>query len=137
MGWADADRHPSPLPQEIIAAKTAVQNRSTTAQAIVDEINVMRNGLDPDTQPPGSLGELPLVVLTAKKSIDPGLSGEESAQDKESLEHRLTIMQIEQELQSELAALSTHSQHVMVENSGHFIMYNQPDVVIQSITNLL
>lgn len=137
MGWADADRHPSPLPADIVAAKTAVQNRTATTRAVVNEITVMRKSLDPATPPPASLGKLPLVVLTSGKRINTELVKQEAINSNRSIENAVAIAQIEKALQQELAALSSNSRHVIAERSGHFIMYDEPDLVIDAVTGML
>lgn len=137
MGWANADRRPSPLPADIVAAKSAVQNRSDTARAVVNELMVMRRSLAPSTPPPASLGNLPLVVLTSGKRIDLDLVKQKAKAEKTSVEDAVAIARIEQNLQQELAALSSNSKQVIAEKSGHFIMYDQPDLLVSSVLGLL
>jgi pimeloyl-ACP methyl ester carboxylesterase len=106
-GLADADRQPSPLPADVLVAKTAVQNRTTTARATVNELVVARQSLDPQTPPPISLGDLPLVVLTSGKGVDVELARQEAEVDKTSVEDAVALAKLELELQKELAHLST------------------------------
>ena len=77
---------------------------------------------------PGSLGDLPLVVLTAMNK-----------QRAEDLPAGLNeqFNQIWLELQQELALLSTNSTHVVSEVSEHFIQHDEPELVIQAILDLL
>jgi pimeloyl-ACP methyl ester carboxylesterase len=77
---------------------------------------------------PGSLGDLPLVVLTAMNKQRP-----------EDLPAGLNeqFNQIWLELQQELALLSTNSVHVVSEVSEHFIQHDEPELVIEAILNLL
>lgn len=128
MGFANADRLPSPLPPEVLAAKTAIQNRSDTAHAIVNEIAVMRNGLDPTTPPPGSLGNIPLLVLTAGNRIDPKLVENEAQKE---------LARIGQSEQADLAHLSSNSRHIVVRNSGHFIMHDQADEFVNAVSEFV
>lgn len=137
MGWANADRQPSPLPVKILAAKTAVQNRSATAQAVVNEITIMRKNLDPTTPRPASLGNLPLVVLTSGKRIDVELAKRNAIAKNKSVENALAIAETEKILQQELTALSSNSKQVIAEKSGHFIMYDQPDLVVNTVTDMV
>ena len=137
MGWANADRQPSPLPGDILAAKTAVQNRTATARAVVNEITVMRKSLDPATPPPASLGSLPLVVLTSGKGIDVELAKQNAVAKNRSVENAAAIAQTEKVLQEELAALSSNSKHLIATKSGHLIMYDQPDLVINAVTDMV
>ncbi|MFA5985279.1 MAG: alpha/beta hydrolase [Methylococcaceae bacterium] len=137
MGWANADRLPSPFPANILAAKSAVQNRTDTTLAVVNEIAVMRKSLNASTPPPSSLGNLPLLVLTAGKGIDIGLAEREAKAANRSVENAVAIACLERTLQEELAALSSNSKHVIALMSGHFIMYDQPDLLISSVLELL
>ena len=137
MGWANADRQPSPLPANILAAKTAVQNRSATAQAVVNEITVMRKGLDPTTPRPASLGNLPLVVLTSGKGIDVEAAKRNAIAKNKSVENAAAIAETQKILQLELTALSSNSKQVIAEKSGHFIMYDQPDLVVNTVTDMV
>ena len=137
MGWANADRLPSPLPADILAAKSAVQNRTDTTLAVVNEIAMMRKSLDATTPPPSSLGKLPLVVLTAGKGIDIGLAEREATASNSSVENAVAVARLERALQEELAALSSNSRHVIAEKSGHFIMYDQPDLLVSNVLELL
>jgi pimeloyl-ACP methyl ester carboxylesterase len=77
---------------------------------------------------PGSLGDLPLVVLTAMNK-----------QRAEDLPAGLNeqFNQIWLELQQELALMSTNSTHVVSEVSEHFIQHDEPELVIQAILDLL
>ena len=133
LGIADADRRPSPLPAEILAAKTAIQNRTDTAHAVVNEIVVMRQGLDPATPPPGSLGNLPLLVLTAGNLVDPDIVAREAARVGKDVEAEKVLAEIQQAEQDELARLSSHSRHIVVRNSGHFIMQDQADEFVAAV----
>lgn len=127
LGLADADLRPSSLPAAILAAKTAVQNRTDTAHAVVNEIAVMRQGLDSDTPHPGSLGNLPLLVLTAGNLVDQNFVAREAARAGKNVETEKALAKIQQAEQDDLVRLSTNSRHIIVSNSGHFIMNDQAD----------
>lgn len=71
--------------------------------------------------PPASLGDLPLVVLTQGSS-------EAGNPEMQPFWH---------ELQQELAALSTRSRQLVVEDAGHYIHWDRPDVVIDQILALV
>jgi pimeloyl-ACP methyl ester carboxylesterase len=80
---------------------------------------------------PGKLGDMPLIVLSQKidaqdmiAQIPPTLQTMELAQQ---------LADISNDMQDELAALSTRSRHIFVEDSGHFIQLDQPQVVIDAI----
>ncbi len=73
-----------------------------------------------------TLGEIPLVVLTAVDQFD-ALEGQVSAEDIAQLKR------IVRKLQEELAALSPNGKLVPVHASGHFIQVDQPQAVIDAI----
>ena len=62
-----------------------------------------------------SLGHLPLVVITHGKDLDASW----------------------QALQNDLAGLSSNSTHVIASMSGHAIMFDQPDLVIAAIRQIV
>jgi len=62
-----------------------------------------------------SLGDLPLIVLTAKRNDNPGWP----------------------EWQAELLQLSSNSQHVFAENSGHVIQSDEPEAAIAAILQMV
>jgi pimeloyl-ACP methyl ester carboxylesterase len=76
----------------------------------------------------GSLGKLPLIVITAGDKQRPADFPAELAQE---------IDQVWLELQRELAQLSSNSKHLIAQNSGHYIQQDQPDLVIQAILQIL
>jgi pimeloyl-ACP methyl ester carboxylesterase len=137
MGLADADRMPSPLPAEVLAVKTAVQNRTDTARAVVNEISVMRRGLDPNTPPPDSLGNLPLLVLTAGNLIDLSLIEREAEKSGKDISTEKALARIRQSEQDDLARLSHNSWHIIIKNSGHFIMQDQADKFVSAVSDFI
>lgn len=62
-----------------------------------------------------SFGDLPLIVLTAKLNNNSSW----------------------QEWQTELLQLSSNSQHLFAENSGHNIQVDQPDVAVEAIVKMV
>jgi pimeloyl-ACP methyl ester carboxylesterase len=76
----------------------------------------------------GSLGNMPLVVLTSpvKERADDLPRGLSAKFDE-----------IWVELQKEWAQISSHSTHVMADKSGHFIQHDQPDLVIDAILQVV
>lgn len=67
------------------------------------------------------LGDLPLVVISRDPSCD--------------YDRRLN--QVWSGLQTDLAALSTHSSHVIATGSGHMIQVDRPDLVISAIRTVV
>lgn len=62
-----------------------------------------------------SFGDLPLIVLTAKLNDNPGWP----------------------EWQNELLQLSSNSEHLFAENSGHVIQFDQPDAAVSAILKMI
>jgi pimeloyl-ACP methyl ester carboxylesterase len=72
----------------------------------------------------GSLGDLPLAVL----SHDPDQPEPDLPEDLVKPTHDAW-----QQMQNELAQLSSRSTHVIAKNSGHYIQIDRPDLVIEAI----
>jgi pimeloyl-ACP methyl ester carboxylesterase len=137
IGIAAADRRPSPLPAEVLAAKTAVQNRTDTARAVVNEITVMRRGLNATTPPPANLGNLPLLVLTAGNLVDQSLVEREAEKSGKNIETEKALARIQQTEQDDLARLSNNSRHIIIKNSGHFIMQDQAEKFVSAVSEFV
>jgi pimeloyl-ACP methyl ester carboxylesterase len=77
---------------------------------------------------PGSLGDMPLVVLTSPHK--------ERAEDLPAgLSEKWDEIWVE--LQKEWAQISSRSTHVMAYGSGHFIQHDQPGLVIDAIRQII
>jgi pimeloyl-ACP methyl ester carboxylesterase len=77
-----------------------------------------------------TLGDMPLVVLSrglTQMSTGPGVSAEDVEGFKEA----------DDEMQAELAALSTRGKHVIAEDCGHHIQVQQPQLVIDAIREVV
>lgn len=119
----------SKLPKE--AAETyralvlANPNHLATARG---EIEALERG---DTEPVTTLGDLPLIVLS-HGHFDPETMGADiSAEVIDQYE------KVWQELQVELAALSSNGKRMVAEQSGHNIHLDQPQLVISAIQEVL
>jgi pimeloyl-ACP methyl ester carboxylesterase len=82
-----------------------------------------------ETRRTGNLGDRPLIVLTAGQLEEeiaayPGV-------DEEAYKAARMM------LQEELAALSTNSQLIVAERSGHIIQLYQPELVINAIRQVV
>ncbi len=84
--------------------------------------------LDPSLYRAGSLGDLPLVVLTA--------TNKERADDLPA-ELNAEFNRVWVELQEELALLSSHSSHVISQKSSHFIQQDEPQLVVDAILQVV
>jgi hypothetical protein len=77
-----------------------------------------------------SLGDIPMVVLSAGQNEYPeayGLTADDIAE----------VQAVQSELHAELAALSPQGEVLIAEESGHYIQFDQPELVIQAINQVL
>jgi pimeloyl-ACP methyl ester carboxylesterase len=72
----------------------------------------------------GSFGDVPLVVL----SHDPNTPQPDLPEDLVK-----PLNDAWEKMQEELAQLSTRSTHVIANNSGHYIQFDRPDLVIDAV----
>lgn len=83
------------------------------------------------TQPVLALGDLPLTVISHGQldanAVPPSL-GQEVRDEYENAW---------QKLQAEIAALSTRGKRIVAEQSGHNIIYDQPELIIDSILEMV
>ena len=77
-------------------------------------------------KPPSDLGNAPLIVLS-RGGTNPGLSEAQFEQLRQSWD----------ELQQDLVKLSTNSQHIIAEKSGHYIHHDQPELVVDAIRQVV
>ena len=79
-----------------------------------------------------SLGDRPLIVLTAAKarSVDQLPSGFTE-------EYLFQQGVVWQELQAELATLSSESQQIISEESSHLMYFDQPDLIVDAVRKVL
>jgi pimeloyl-ACP methyl ester carboxylesterase len=76
----------------------------------------------------GALGDLPLLVL----SHDPGTAQPDLPEDLVKPTNDAW-----QQMQTELAQLSTRGTQVIAKNSGHYVQLDRPDVVIEGVRNVV
>ncbi len=83
-----------------------------------------------ETRAAGSLGDIPLTVLTAGKPLE---TGDPVADAEIRAFHQIWVHQ----LQKKLAGLSTRGKQVIVENSSHGIAGDMPGAAIGAIRQML
>lgn len=134
MGWANIKINS--LPDNIVSIKNALQNRTETAKAVVNEIKVMRRGLEKSTKKPISLNNLPLIVISSGKKVDLELVKKEAIEKNKSVKDEIELALLEKIFQKELTLLSSNSEQIIAKNSGHMIMYDEPELIINSIIKM-
>jgi pimeloyl-ACP methyl ester carboxylesterase len=76
----------------------------------------------------GALGDLPLAVL----SHDPDKPQPDLPDDLVKPTNDAW-----QQMQNELAQISTRSTHIIAKNSGHYVQFDRPDLVIEAVRNVI
>ena len=109
----------------------ALYNRTYFCTAILNEFTGFMPDVEQDN-PPQDLGDLPIFVLTQGIGNSP-----EDFPDSISLETIEELNSTWLELQAELLALSTNGTQMIVEDAGHYIHHDRPDVVINAIQQIL
>jgi pimeloyl-ACP methyl ester carboxylesterase len=126
----DESMIPAQLNGDLALLLRAQAYQSHTCEAMLNE----SDGFDlevVDIQPPQRLGNLPLLVLSqGKRPADDELEGlsREQADD---------LIVRWNDLQQELAALSTNSRRVIARESGHLIHLEQPELLISEVSQMI
>ena len=76
---------------------------------------------------------LGLLVLTAGNLVDPDGVAREAARVGKDVVAEKALAKIQQAEQDDLSRLSTNSRHIVVSNSGHFIMQDQADEFVAEV----
>ena len=83
------------------------------------------------TQPVKTLGDLPLTVISHGEldaNAVPASLGQTVRDDYE---------RAWQDLQTEIASLSTRVRHIVAKRSGHNIHYEEPEIIVQSVLEMI
>jgi pimeloyl-ACP methyl ester carboxylesterase len=96
---------------------------SEKSTAVIDDISAdqVRSAYRP-------LGDIPIIVLTHQAFP----RGPAETQAQRDAKNKLWI-----DLHNQIAAMSTRGKRLSVENTGHYIQMEQPQVVVDSILEVL
>ncbi len=142
LGWMRALRAydglapASLLPTEVGEAARSTLYRADYCRAVANEneaVSLFR--AQPDL--PRSLGDLPLIVLSAGMTVDKEYAQLGIMQSVISRELLAKVHAANQEMQMDLASLSTAGRQVIATDSGHTIQYDRPDLVVEAIRTLV
>lgn len=117
------------LTKEVVAQMQGVMASSNShAQALVAESESVYAA---ETQPVSTLGDLPLTVISHGQldanAVPPSL-GQQVRDEYEAAW---------QKLQVEIVSLSTRGRRIVAERSGHNVIFDQPEIVIESILEMI
>lgn len=121
------------IPEKEIPRARALYNMSHSISTLLNETIGAEIDSD-DASEPASLGDLPLVVITQGEPVvlPPGLP------PAYTLEYFQDTRRVWNELQSELAQLSTNSKQVIASDSGHGNIHSrQPELIISAISDVV
>ncbi len=113
-------------PAEIAPIRTAIFCRSHIYRTDYDQWAALPEGVD-EIRRLGSLGDLPLHVVSRDPNRRPG-SNDSTFSGRE--QHWL-------KLQQELLQFSTNATHTIATGSGHDVMTDRPDVVVEAIRKIV
>jgi pimeloyl-ACP methyl ester carboxylesterase len=117
------------LPDDVYAQWQAVLATAPYFETTIAELLSMEgNCLEVGALKITSFGDMPLIVLSAGRwNTIASLSAAENQQYREAW----------QALQPELAALSSAGKQIIAEQSGHMVQFEQPDLVIDAIREMV
>lgn len=114
------------IPEARAAELAAVYSHTGHLYAVAEELANMSKSMSELRESPMRLGGKPLVVLTRGRR-EPASSPEEAERADRAW----------RELQADLAGRSSAGKHVIAENSGHYIQFDEPGLVIDSIRQVV
>jgi pimeloyl-ACP methyl ester carboxylesterase len=122
---------PLRMPADLEDEMVAMENRTNYCAGIANEMQGFETDIS-RTDPPASLGDLPLIVLTRGRPTSPkDFPTPVSQADLDRVDQSWTA------LQNELAALSTRSSHRIARDSGHAIPIQAPDEVVAAVRDII
>lgn len=122
---------PLHMPADLEDETVAMENRTNYCRGVAREMQGFEHDVS-QAEPPASIGDMPLVVLTRGRATSPKDFPTPVSQD--------FLDQLDQTwlaLQNELAALSTRSSHRIVKNSGHAIPIQAPEAVVAAVRDIV
>jgi pimeloyl-ACP methyl ester carboxylesterase len=124
------------LPADVEGAFLSTIHRTSYCKSMANETEAVASFRShPDL--PNSLGDLPLIVVSAGLTADEEYAQMGGAKSGISRDVYAKVYEANKEMQLEMAGLSTQGQHVVATESGHMIHYNQPELVIDAIQKIV
>ena len=116
------------IPPEVEAERAAIYSHTRSMYTYADEISAIAVSMEQLRAAPMRLGDKPLIVLTHGMKDATLASSPEGADQAE---------QAWAELQAELTRRSSSGKQITAEKSGHYIQFDQPDLVIEAIRQVV
>lgn len=115
------------------AAAMSTMYRTSYCDSSYDEMVAIAESYS-QPEGPASLGDMPLIVLSAGATFDQLPEAVVKSVGQDVLDQ---MEQVSQELQQELAGLSSQGEQVIAEESSHYIQWDQPELVIDAIRKMV
>jgi pimeloyl-ACP methyl ester carboxylesterase len=115
------------LPKRLAQERTAIYNGTRHLYAVADETATVQKSVAKATDADSSLGEKPLVVLTAGARQFPGLMNKQAKRTDEQMN----------DFEAGMTDLSRNSKLVVAKNSEHYIHFDRPELVMDSIRRVV
>jgi pimeloyl-ACP methyl ester carboxylesterase len=114
---------------ELADEQAAISSHRKHIFALADETSSLEESFDENRADPMSLGDKPLMVLTAGsvQTEGTGLSQEQADQ----------LDELHSESQAALARRSENAKQIIAEHSGHYIQVEHPDLVVDAIRRVV
>ncbi len=118
---------PQPFPDDVVALRRD-RVRPKAVRAMIEEVEAMETNISQHWDRKAILGTKPVIILIGEEiKVNPTLTDEEN--------HLAGT--IVKETQQELLILSENSRTMTVSDSSHFIQVDQPQIVIDTIRELV
>ncbi|HEX7318601.1 MAG TPA: alpha/beta hydrolase [Pyrinomonadaceae bacterium] len=116
------------MPHGVGAERAAIYSHTRSMYSYADEISAIPVSMEQLRAAPMRLGDKPLIVLTRGMKEASNMGSPEEAEQAE---------QAWAELQADLARRSSSGRQIIAEKSGHYIQFDQPDLVIDAIRQVV
>jgi pimeloyl-ACP methyl ester carboxylesterase len=115
------------LPKRLAQERGAIYNGTRHLYAVADESATVQKSVAQATDAAPSLGEKPLVALSAGARQFPGLTNKQEKRTDEQMN----------DFEAGLINLSENSELVVANNSEHYIQFDRPVLVVDSIRHVV
>ena len=116
------------LPSRVVAKRASIYSHTRSMYSYADEISAIPVSMEQLREAPMRLGDRPLIVLTR---------GMKEANQAGSPEAAELAEKAWAELQADLARRSSSGKQIIAEKSGHYIQFDQPELVIDAIRQVV
>ena len=123
---------PGQTSPDLLDEQAAISSHRKDAFAVADETSSLEESFDENRAAPMSLGDKPLIVLTAGP-----LPSEVITRQGLSQEQAHQMDKLHSESQVDLTRRSQNAKQVIVEDSGHYIHVEHPDLVKDAIRQVV